>query len=158
MPTDDDDCLFCQIVRGSVPSNIVFEDDLVFAFMDTSPINPGHLLVIPKDHAAYLEELDEETGAHMFRLGHRLAKAIRRSRLRCEGVNLFLADGEAAFQEVFHAHLHVLPRFNGDSFRIDADWQRRSLADLEESANQVRSGLQWLATSVELTPGGTSSQ
>ena len=139
-------------------SNIVFEDERVFAFMDTSPINPGHLLVIPKDHASSLEELDQETGAHMFRIGHRLAKALRRSSLRCEGVNLLLADGEAAFQEVFHTHLHVFPRFNGDSFRIDADWQHRSLAALEESANQVRSGLQGLASSVELTSGGTSSQ
>ncbi|WP_090582415.1 HIT family protein [Arthrobacter sp. ov407] len=76
MPTDKNDCLFCQIVSGGVPSNIVFEDERVFAFMDTSPINPGHLLVIPKDHAAYLEELDQETGAHMFRIGHRLAKAV----------------------------------------------------------------------------------
>ncbi|WP_263407485.1 HIT family protein [Arthrobacter sp. NicSoilC12] len=94
----------------------------------------------------------------MFRIGHRLAKALRRSSLRCEGVNLVLADGEAAFQEVFHAHLHVFPRFSGDSFRINAEWQRRSLADLEESANQVRSGLQGPGSSVELTPGGTSSQ
>ncbi len=155
MPTDSNDCLFCQIIRGSTPSNAVFEDDRVFAFMDTSPINPGHLLVIPKDHAAYLEELDPETGARMFRIGHRLAKAIRRSSLRCEGVNLFLADGEAAFQEILHTHLHVFPRFDGDSFRIDADWQRRSLADLEESANQIRSGLQVLTSSAELTMGET---
>ena len=146
MPPDNKDCLFCQVVRGSVQSSIVFEDDRVLAFMDISPINPGHVLIIPKDHAAQLEELDPDTGAHMFRIGHRLAKAIRRSSLRCEGVNIFLADGEAAFQEVFHTHLHVFPRFVGDSFRIDAEWRRRSLADLEESANQVRSGLKELAS------------
>lgn len=151
--TDKDDCLFCQIVRRSVPSNVVFEDGRVFAFMDTSPINPGHLPVIPKDHAAYLGELDPETGAHVFRIGSRLAQAIRQSRLRCEGVNFFLADGEAAFQEVFHVHLHVFPRFSGDSFRIDADWKRRSLADLEDSAAQVRAGLQVLTCPAETTDG-----
>lgn len=141
MTTDENDCLFCQIVGGRVPSNIVFEDDLVLAFMDTSPVNPGHVLVIPKDHATGLEELEPETGAHMFRVGHKLTGALRRSGLRCEGVNLFLADGEAAFQEIFHTHLHVFPRFEGDSFRIDADWQRRSLAELEEPADQLRSAL-----------------
>ena len=141
MTTDKNDCLFCQIVKGSVSSNIVFEDEHVTAFMDTSPVNPGHVLVIPKDHAADLGELDQEMGAHMFRVGHRLARALRRSGLRCEGVNLFLADGEAAFQEIFHTHLHVFPRFKGDNFRIEADWQRRSLTELEESANQLRAAL-----------------
>lgn len=141
MTSDKNDCLFCQIVGGSVPSNTVLEDEHVFAFMDTSPVNPGHVLVIPKNHAADLEELEPETGAHMFRVGHRLARAVRRSGLRCEGVNLFLADGEAAFQEIFHTHLHVFPRFKGDNFRLDADWQRRSLAELEESANKLRAAL-----------------
>ncbi len=95
MAIDHEDCLFCQIVKGDVPANIVFEDEHVCAFMDISPVSPRHVLVIPKIHSACLEELNPETGAHMFRTGHKLAKAMRRSSLRCEGVNLFLADGEA---------------------------------------------------------------
>lgn len=81
----------------------------------------------------------------MFRVAHRLARALRRSGLRCDGVNMFLADGAAAaFQEVFHSHLHVFPRFEGDSFRIDADWQRVPLHRLEEPARQLRDGLNLL--------------
>jgi histidine triad (HIT) family protein len=75
----------------------------------------------------------------MFSVAMRLAQALRASGLRCEGINLFLADGEAAFQEVFHTHLHVFPRFAGDSFRIDADWSNRSSrAELDVIAAQVR--------------------
>jgi diadenosine tetraphosphate (Ap4A) HIT family hydrolase len=79
-------------------------------------------MVVPKRHASFLADLNEETGAWMFRVAMRLAATLRASGLRCEGVNLFLADGDAAGQEVFHVHLHVFPRFDGDSFRIDPEW------------------------------------
>ena len=78
---------------------------------------------------------------HVWRIGHRIGRALRRSGLRCEGVNVFLADGEAAFQEVFHFHLHVFPRFAGDGFRIDADWATRARHLLDEEARHVRQGL-----------------
>ncbi|MCC9738652.1 MULTISPECIES: HIT family protein [unclassified Streptomyces] len=77
----------------------------------------------------------------VWRAAHRLGRGLRLSGLRCEGVNLFLADGEAAFQEVFHVHLHVFPRFTGDPFRIEADWQVRERRLLDETAAAVRSGL-----------------
>ncbi len=86
--------------------------------MDIQPVNPGHLLVVPIEHAATLSDLDEDVGAHVFRVAQRLAGALRASGLRCEGINLFLADGEAAGQEVFHVHLPVLPRFYGDGFGL----------------------------------------
>lgn len=133
------DCDFCAIVAGSVPASIVYDDADLLAFMDIGPVTPGHLLVIPKRHAPYLADLDEATGARIFTVAMRLARALRASGLRCEGINLFLADGEAAFQEVFHTHLHVFPRFAGDSFRIDADWSNTpSRAELDEIAAQVR--------------------
>ena len=111
--------------------------------MDVAPVNPGHLLVVPRLHAATLADLDEETGAHLFVAAMRLAAAVRASGVRCEGVNLFLADGEAAFQEVFHVHLHVLPRWKGDSFRIDADWSSRPSRDeLDAVAASIRSARQ----------------
>ncbi|WP_430378158.1 HIT family protein [Streptomyces sp. B1-3] len=72
---------------------------------------------------------------------HQLGRALRRSGLRCEGVNLFLADGEAAFQEVFHVHLHVFPRFTGDPFRIDADWRVKERDQLDKTVAAVRGGL-----------------
>ena len=110
--------------------------------MDIRPVTPGHLLIIPKRHAPFLADLDEAIGARMFMVAMRLAKALRASALRCEGINLFLADGEAAFQEVFHTHLHVFPRFVGDTFRIDADWSMTpSRAELDEIATHIRLGL-----------------
>lgn len=118
----DADCPFCAILSGVLPASVVYEDEVAVAFMDINPVTPGHLLVVPRLHAVGLLDLDEATGAHLFRVAMRLRRALEGSGLRCEGVNLFLADGEAAFQEVFHVHLHVFPRFGGDSFRIDADW------------------------------------
>jgi histidine triad (HIT) family protein len=135
------DCVFCAIAAGSAPASIVYDDADLLAFMDIRPVTPGHLLVVPKRHAPFLVDLDEATGARMFSVAMRLAQAVRASGLRCEGINLFLADGEAAFQEVFHAHLHVIPRFAGDRFRIDADWSATpSRAELDEIAAQVRRG------------------
>ncbi len=106
-----DHCIFCAILAGRAPASIVYQDGLVTAFMDIRPVNPGHTLIVPNRHAAHLQDLDGETAAHMFQVGQRLAGALYQSGLRCEGVNFFLADGEAAGQEVFHVHLHVFPRY-----------------------------------------------
>jgi diadenosine tetraphosphate (Ap4A) HIT family hydrolase len=144
MKVDTGICIFCDIVRGDAGSNMVYENNVVAAFRDTSPVTPGHVLVIPREHGAYLEDVSPDVGAEMFRVAHRLARAMRRSGLRCEGVNMFLADGGAAYQEVLHSHLHVFPRFEGDSFRIDADWRRVPLHQLKEPAQQLRNGLNLL--------------
>jgi histidine triad (HIT) family protein len=84
--------------------------------MDIQPVNPGHVVIIPKRHAAYLGDLEPALGGHIFAMGMRVAAALRMCGVRCEGVNLLLADGEAAGQEVFHVHLHVVPRVPGDGF------------------------------------------
>ena len=114
--------MFCGIVHGSVPSSQLVDTEAVLAFMDIDPVTPGHMLVISKEHLPRLADLSEEVAAEMFSVARRLAAAVRRTDLRCEGVNLFYADGEAAFQEVFHSHLHVVPRFAGDGFVITANW------------------------------------
>lgn len=111
-----ENCVFCRIVKGVAPADVVYSDDTVLAFMDIQPVNPGHVLVIPKAHVAGLSDLDEMTGGHMFKIAMRVAKGIGKSGVKCEGVNFLLADGEAAFQEIFHIHLHVIPRFKGDGF------------------------------------------
>lgn len=112
------DCIFCEIVAGCAPASIVFQDDRCCAFMDIQPVNPGHVLIVPVAHVAFLDDLDEETGAYLFTVAQRLSRALRRSGVRCEGVNLFLADGKEAGQEVFHVHLHVFPRFQNDGFGL----------------------------------------
>jgi len=92
------DCVFCYIVKGVSSANIAYSDDKVMAFMDIQPVNPGHVLVIPKAHAANLSELDGKTGGHVFKVAKRISEVLRRTSLKCEGVNLHLADGKAAFQ------------------------------------------------------------
>ncbi len=131
------DCVFCAIVAGQAEASLVHADDGVVAFMDIRPVNPGHILVIPREHASSLADLDEERGIQVWRMAHQIAKALPRSGLRAEGVNLFLADGAAAFQEVFHVHLHVFPRYVGDGFTMQADWGLRDRAELDANAALV---------------------
>ena len=135
----DPACVFCDIVAGRAPASVPYQDDEALAIMDIRPVTPGHLFVVPREHAPFLADLDEDTGAHLFRVAMRMAAALRASGLRCEGVNLFLADGEAAFQEVFHVHLHVFPRYPGDDFKIDADWTAEpSREALDAAADRIR--------------------
>jgi histidine triad (HIT) family protein len=135
----DSDCVFCRIVAGTAPASVAYRDEVSVAFLDIRPMSPGHLLVVPRLHAADLAGLAPDTGAHLFRVGQRMAAALRRSGLRCDGVNLFLADGVAAGQEVFHVHLHVLPRFRGDGLR--ARFGTPSRADLDRHATAIQTGL-----------------
>ena len=138
------DCVFCKILAGELPESSVYEDEHVLAFMDIQPVNPGHVLVIPKLHASNLGDLPSELGGEMFVVAQRVAAAIRSSGLRCEGVNFFLADGEAAGQEVFHVHLHVFPRFEGDGFglKFGPGYKNKpSRAELDLAAANIQSAL-----------------
>jgi histidine triad (HIT) family protein len=112
------DCVFRRIAEGVVPASVVYSDENVMAFLDTQPVNAGHVLIIPRTHARELSELDPEIGGQMFKVAMLVAKGLRKSGLKCEGINMLLADGEAAFQEIFHVHLHVIPRFRGDGFGL----------------------------------------
>ena len=135
----DPDCVFCEIVAGREPASVFYEDAYTLGFMTIGPVNPGHALVIPREHAIGLQDLDEDNGQRMWTVSHRAVAAIRSSGLRREGVNLFLADGEAAVQEVFHVHMHVFPRFAGDPFRVDADWDvNPARSELDETAQMIR--------------------
>ena len=140
----DPDCVFCGIVAGREPASEVYRDDRVTAFLTIGPVTPGHLLVIPNAHLPYLADVPEELGAHLFVVGQRLAAALRASGLRCDGINLFLADGEAAFQELLHAHLHVFARFADDGFRLDSPAFSRpgpERAELDANASAIRTAL-----------------
>jgi len=111
-------CIFCQIVSGQAQASFVHQDDALVAFLDIQPITPGHLLVVPREHVERMGDLKDLTAARVFQVAGRLAGALRRSGLRCEGINLFVMDGEAAFQDVPHFHVHVIPRFKGDGFGL----------------------------------------
>ena len=138
------DCVFCGILRGDVEWSPVVDEERVVAFMDLQPVNPGHTLVVPRAHAESLAELDPDDGAAAMRAAQVVAAALRRARgLRCEGVNLWLADGAVAGQDVFHVHLHVVPRFEGDGFglRLPPGYGVRERAELDEAAASIRSAL-----------------
>jgi histidine triad (HIT) family protein len=137
-------CVFCDILEGRLPSSVVFRDDLCWALMDIQPVNPGHMVVIPTCHAATLAELDEESASRVFVVAQRTAAALRDSGLRCEGVNLFLADGEVAGQEVCHLHLHVIPRFTDDGFGLRFGpryGHRPSRSELDSAARKILGAL-----------------
>ena len=134
-------CVFCEIIAGRSESSQVYQDGLVVAFLDIRPLTPGHLLVVPREHATGLDDLDEGLGARVFTVAHRLARALRRAGLPCEGVNMFLADGAAAGQEVFHVHLHVIPRNPGDGFRLKARRRTPGRDELDAQAASVRHGV-----------------
>lgn len=135
----DGACVFCRIAAHEEPASFVYEDDAVMAFLDIQPVNPGHLLVVPRRHATLMDGYDELTLARVWNVVMRAQVAVRRSGVRCEGVNLFVADGEAAFQDVPHFHVHVIPRFSGDGFGLTfpagyEDLPRRSELDAVAAA------------------------
>lgn len=109
-------CIFCKIIKGELPSSKIFEDNTLLAFLDIQPVNKGHVLIIPKQHKILIAELDNKILGDMISLANKINQAIRKSDIKSEGINLFLADGEAAGQEVFHVHLHIIPRFKKDGF------------------------------------------
>lgn len=118
MTTYDHNNVFARILRGELPSTTLYEDALVKVILDIMPVNPGHLLVLPRAEAVLFGQLTEDHAAAMFRVAQRMNQALRQSGIRCEGVNFWLSDGESAGQEITHVHLHVIPRFPGDGFRF----------------------------------------
>lgn len=143
-------CIFCEIVAGRSPASRVYEDDDYLAFMDIHPWRPGHLLVIPKQHEQYVGGLPDELAHGLWRLGHRLAAAIRRSDLNCDDLHFVLNDGRHANQSVPHVHLHLLPRWKGDFFSLLGQLARRPFmalvkptprAELDRRAAQIREAL-----------------
>lgn len=111
-------CIFCKIINREIDASSIYEDELSIAFLDIHPITEGHVLIVPKKHCERFTQLDAETAAHLFKVGHRILKAIEQSEIRSEGANLFLSDGTVAGQEVMHCHLHIAPRFKGDGQRV----------------------------------------
>ena len=125
------DCIFCKIIAGEIPAATVYEDEHVFAFMDIAPANPGHTLVIPKQHYRNIFDMPIEVGTKIMQAAIPIANAIRDA-LNPDGLNLFQSNEAAGFQTVFHFHLHLIPRWEDDPLRLP--W-RPSEGDLEEINN-----------------------
>jgi histidine triad (HIT) family protein len=134
-----DACIICKLLDGSEPARFVYPDDQCAAFMDTQPVNPGHILVTPNKHVASIGSLQAEVAAHTMRIAQRLATTLRDIGMWFDGVSLFLADGEAAGQEAFRLRLHLFPRYLGDGFGLHfgPDYVRRERAELDLAAKQI---------------------
>lgn len=114
----NNDCIFCKIANGEIPSSTIYEDDMFRVILDLSPATKGHALIIPKNHMADIFEMDESTAGKVFVLASRIAKAMKEA-LHCDGLNIVQNNGEIAGQTVFHFHMHIIPRYEGDNQNIN---------------------------------------
>lgn len=114
----DNDCIFCKIANGEIPSSTIYEDDMFRVILDLSPATKGHALIIPKNHMANIFEMDESTAGKAFVLASRIAKAMKEA-LHCDGLNIVQNNGEIAGQTVFHFHMNIIPRYEGDNQNIN---------------------------------------
>jgi histidine triad (HIT) family protein len=133
----DPDCIFCKIVAGEIPGEKVQEDEHTIAFMDLNPWTRGHALVIARNHAADLLEAPEEDLTRTIVAAQGLARRMK-DRLDCDGVNLLNACGPAAWQTVFHYHVHVIPRYENDPLQLPTRPEQASPEQLAEVAAELR--------------------
>ncbi len=138
---DNFDCIFCKIIRKEEFAAVLYEDNDIMAFMDIKPINEGHALIIPKKHVVLVEELDEEFYLKLFPIARKIASRIKEKLPETTAINYFIADGKDAGQEVFHVHLHVIPRKPNDGFRFifDEEYYNRILS--EDEREQIKNKL-----------------
>ena len=139
------DCVFCEISAGIAPASVVYEDEWVTAFMTINPANPGHTLVVPKRHVTSLGDLGDKLGAHLFSVTAGVVDAVKGSGVRCEGVDLFLSNGEPQ-QEILHLHMHIISRFQGDGLKIDLGRKRPLRSELDKTASMIRQAYNTLSS------------
>ena len=131
----EDNCIFCKILDGEIPSRKVYEDDSFVGILDVSPAARGHVIIIPKSHAANVFELPDEDAQKIFAVAKRVAIAIDKA-YHPDGINILQNNGEAAGQSVFHLHVHVIPRYNEDSVNIK--WDQLEMDDLDQVMNEIK--------------------
>lgn len=131
-----DDCIFCRIACGEIPSKTLYEDEQFRVILDLGPATKGHALILPKDHAANLYELPEETAAAAMKLAKKMALKMR-DKLHCDGLNLVQNNGETAGQTVPHFHLHLIPRYKGDGQNINWVPGKPSQEELEAVRKEI---------------------
>jgi histidine triad (HIT) family protein len=133
-------CVFCRIVAKEIPAAVVFEDEHTIAFMDAGQVNPGHVLVAAKGHAENLYELDDAQAGALLKAAARVARAIRAA-FNPAGLSVYQANGKAAWQTVFHYHMHLLPRHEGDGMALTWPAKNPPREKLAEYAESIRKKL-----------------
>lgn len=135
----DENCIFCKILAGEIPSTAVYEDDDFKAILDVNPAARGHVIILPKNHAANIYELPDEDTSKIMIVAKKIATAIEKA-YHCDGVNILQNNGEAAGQTVFHLHVHVIPRFKGDTVNIG--WKQGDMPeDLDAICKEIQAQL-----------------
>lgn len=135
-----ENCIFCKIVAGKLPSSKVYEDDKVLAFMNLQQVNPGHTLVVPKEHHRNIFDIHEDTAADISRVAVRLARAIQAA-FHPDGMNALQNSEPAAMQSVFHYHLHLIPRYHGDNLLAFAHAPAATPDVLNANAAKIKAAL-----------------
>ena len=130
------DCIFCKIANGEIPSKTIYEDEMFRVILDLGPATKGHALILPKQHAANLYELPEETAAEVMKLAKKLALQMK-EKLHTDGLNVVQNNGEVAGQTVMHYHLHLIPRYTDDSQHISWTPGSPSQEELEEIRRMI---------------------
>lgn len=132
----DNNCIFCKIANGEIPSKTLYEDEKFRVILDLGPATKGHALILPKEHYANLYDLPEEDAGDVMKLAKKMVTKIT-DKLGCEGFNLVQNNGDLAGQTVFHFHLHMIPRYQADGQTIGWKPQEVSQETLEEIKNQI---------------------
>lgn len=135
----DQNCIFCKIIEGEIPSTVVYEDEMFRAILDVNPAARGHVIILPKNHAPNIYELPEQETSGIMVVAKKIACALKKT-YHCDGINILQNNGEAAGQTVFHLHVHVIPRFENDAVNIK--WKQGSMPDdLAAIADEIRANL-----------------
>ncbi|MFH0737609.1 MAG: HIT family protein [Candidatus Micrarchaeota archaeon] len=135
------ECIFCMIIRGKKAVTKLFENEDIIAFMDNKPITKGHVLLIPRRHSELLTELDDNIAGQMMIAAKKVGMALKKSKLNCRGINYILSDGAEAGQDIFHVHMHIIPRYRGDGFGLrmpQRDDDETDEKSLERTAAKIR--------------------
>lgn len=137
------DCVFCKIIAGEIPAHKIYENDEVLAFLDIHPVNPGHVLIVPKAHFENMLDAPAHVLSAMSEVSQKIAKAVMKT-VGAEGFNLNVNNGKMAGQVIFHLHMHIVPRFSGDGLRL---WTGREYkeGEAEMLVKNIKSALSELA-------------
>lgn len=134
------DCIFCKIIKGDIPGFKILEDDKTIAFMDINPVNPGHILVVPKAHAPDIFEIAPDDWAACMVNAQKVAKAVQQV-LTPDGINIMQANGIGAGQSVFHVHVHVMPRQSGDDLKMNREYIPGDMEEIGQLAEKITTAL-----------------
>ncbi len=137
----NDNCIFCKIAAGVIPSATIYEDDMFRVILDLNPASKGHALILPKEHFKNVCDLDEKTAARVLPLAGKIGTAMKKA-LGCDGFNLVQNNGEAAGQTVMHFHMHMIPRYEGGPHMVEWEPQAADGEELKVIAEAVKAELQ----------------